>query len=57
MYCFVDNTGFLSEIQLVATSSIETPDPGFVTLYVNTDGNLYAKTSNGNQVKLNINNA
>jgi hypothetical protein len=48
---------FLSEIQLVATSSIETPDPGFVTLYVNTDGNLYAKTSNGNQVKLNINNA
>jgi hypothetical protein len=46
---------FLSEIQLVATGSIETPDPGFVTLYVNTDGNLYAKFSNGSETKLSIN--
>jgi hypothetical protein len=48
---------FLSEIQLVATGSMETPEPGFITLYVNTDGNIYAETSNGVQVKLNTNTA
>jgi hypothetical protein len=43
---------FLTEIQLVVTGSIETPESGFITLYVNTDGNLYAKTSDGVQIKL-----
>ena len=43
---------FLTEIQFAATGSIESPDPGFITLYVNTDGFLYAKLSNGTQVKL-----
>lgn len=46
---------FLTEIQFAATGSMESPDPGFITLYVNTDGNLYAETSNGNQVKLSVN--
>lgn len=46
---------FLTEIQFATTSSIETPEPGFIILYVNTDGNIYAKTSDNNQVKLNIN--
>ena len=46
---------FLTEIQFITTGSIETPENGFITLYVNTDGNLYAKTSDGNQVKLSIN--
>lgn len=46
---------FLSEIQFAATGSMESPDPGFITLYVNTDGNLYAKFSNGSQTKLSIN--
>ena len=48
---------FLTEIQLAATGSMESPDPGFITLYVNTDGNIYAETSNGIQVKLSINTA
>lgn len=43
---------FLTEIQFIATGSIETPELDFITLYMNTDGNLYAKTSNGNQIKL-----
>ena len=46
---------FLTEIQFATTSSIETPEPGFIILYVNTDGNLYAETSNGNQIKLSVN--
>jgi len=46
---------FLTEIQFAATGSIESPDPGFITLYVNTDGNLYAETSDGNQIQLSIN--
>jgi hypothetical protein len=48
---------FLTEIKLIATGSMDTPDPGFITLYVNTDGNLYAETSDSNQVKLSINTA
>ena len=46
---------FLSEIQFVTTGSMDTPGSGFITLYANTDGNLYAETSDGNQVKLSVN--
>ena len=46
---------FLTEIQLSATGSIETPDSGVITLYVNTDGNIYVKDSDGNQKKLSAN--
>ena len=46
---------FLSEIQFATTSSMESPPSGFITIYANTDGNLYAETSDGNQVKLSIN--
>ena len=45
---------FLSEIQFVTTGSIENPEPGFITIYANTDGFLYAKLPNGTQVKLSI---
>lgn len=45
---------FLTEIQFATTGSIETPEPGFVTIYANTDGNLYAKFSNGSQVRLSV---
>ena len=48
---------FLSEIQLAATGSMDSPSSDYITLYVNTDGNLYAKISNGTQVKLSINTA
>jgi hypothetical protein len=43
---------FLSEIQFATTSSMESPPSGFITIYANTDGNLYAETPNGNQIKL-----
>jgi hypothetical protein len=43
---------FLSEIQFATTSSIESPPSGFITIYANTDGYLYAETPNGNQIKL-----
>jgi len=43
---------FLTEIQFVTTSSMETPEPGFITIYANTDGFLYARLSNGTQVRL-----
>ncbi len=46
---------FLTEIQLVTSSSMESPPNGFITIYANTDGNLYAETSDGNQIKLSIN--
>ncbi len=46
---------FLSEIQFATTSSMESPPSGFITIYANTDGNLYAETSDGNQIKLSIN--
>lgn len=46
---------FLSEIQFATTGSIETPEPGFITIYANTDGFLYAKFSNGTQVRLSVN--
>jgi len=35
---------FLSEIQLVTSSSMESPPSGFITIYANTDGNLNAET-------------
>ena len=43
---------FLTEIQFATTGSIETPDPGFITLYANTDGYLYVKFSNGSEARL-----
>ena len=43
---------FLTEIQFATTGSIETPDPGFITLYAKTDGNIYVKFSNGTEKKL-----
>jgi hypothetical protein len=43
---------FLTEIQFATTSSMENPEPGFITIYANIDGFLYAKLSNGTQVKL-----
>ena len=46
---------FLSEIQFATSSSMESPPNGFITIYANTDGNLYAETSDGNQIKLSIN--
>ena len=46
---------FLTEIQFATSGSMEAPPSGFVTIYANTDGNLYAETSDGNQVKLSIN--
>jgi len=46
---------FLTEIQFAVTGSIETPESGFITIYAKTDGNLYAKTSNGIEFKLSAN--
>lgn len=43
---------FLTDIQFVATSSIETPESGFVTLYLQTDGYMYVKLSNGTEYRL-----
>lgn len=44
---------FLTEIQFVSTGSIETPEEaGFITLYMNTDGYLYVKFSNGTEARL-----
>jgi hypothetical protein len=43
---------FLTEIQFAITGSIETPPVGFITLYAKTDGNIYAKLSNGTEKKL-----
>lgn len=43
---------FLTEIQFAVTGSIETPEVGFITIYADTDGFLYAKLSNGTQTKL-----
>jgi hypothetical protein len=43
---------FLTDIQFIATSSIETPATGFATMYMNTDGYLYIKLPNGEQVRL-----
>jgi hypothetical protein len=43
---------FLTEIQFVSTSSIETPESGFVTLYMKTDGFLYVKFSDGSEARL-----
>jgi hypothetical protein len=45
---------FLTEIQLVATTTVDTPQSGFITLYANTDGYLYAILSNGTQVRLSL---
>jgi hypothetical protein len=46
---------FLTEIQFIATGSMENPEPGFITIYAKTDGNLYAKISNGIEFKLSAN--
>lgn len=43
---------FLTEIQFAATSSIETPSTGLVTLYMNTDGYIYVKFPDGSQTRL-----
>jgi hypothetical protein len=43
---------FLTEVQFVATSSMDTPEAGFIALYVNTDGYLYIKFSNGSEARL-----
>jgi hypothetical protein len=43
---------FLTDIQFIATSSIETPESGFVTLYLQTDGYMYVKLSNGTEYRL-----
>ena len=43
---------FLTEIQFVATSSMDTPGAGFITLYMNTDGFLYVKFPNGSEARL-----
>jgi hypothetical protein len=43
---------FLTEIQFVTTSSMDTPESGFVTLYMNIDGYLYVKFANGSEAKL-----
>jgi hypothetical protein len=37
------------DIQLVATGSINSPNPGFITMYMNTDGKLYLKRPDGSQ--------
>jgi len=44
---------FLTDVQLVTSGSVATPPVGFVTLYANTDGNLYIKNSNGTQTQIN----
>ena len=46
---------FLTEIQFATTGSMDTPDANFITLYANTDGYLYAKLSNGTQIRLSYN--
>jgi hypothetical protein len=43
---------FLTEIQFVTTSSMDTPEPGFVVLYMNIDGYLYVKFPNGSEARL-----
>jgi len=43
---------FLTDIQFISTSSIDTPESGFVTVYMNTDGYLYAKFPDGQQARL-----
>lgn len=43
---------FLTEIQFVATSSMDAPPIGLVTLYMQTDGYLYIKFSDGSETRL-----
>lgn len=43
---------FLTEIQFVATSSMDTPGAGFIALYMNTDGFLYVKFPDGSEARL-----
>ena len=43
---------FLTNLQFISTSSMDTPEPGFVTIYMKTDGYLYAKFSNGTEARL-----
>lgn len=43
---------FLTEIQFVATSSMDTPPFGFIALYMQTDGYLYVKFPDGSEARL-----
>ena len=43
---------FLTEIQFAATGSMDTPEAGFIVLYMNTDGYLYVKFPNGSEARL-----
>lgn len=43
---------FLTDIQFTATGSMDTPEPGFVTIYMNDNGYLYAKFPNGLEARL-----
>jgi hypothetical protein len=43
---------FLTEIQFVTTGSMETPESGFVTVYMRTNGYLYAKFPDGTEARL-----
>ena len=43
---------FLTQLQFVATSSMDTPEAGFIALYMNTDGYLYIKFPNGSEARL-----
>jgi hypothetical protein len=43
---------YLNTIQFATSGSMDTPEPGFITLYANTDGFLYAVLPNGTQIKL-----
>ena len=43
---------FLTEIQFVATSSMDTPPAEFIALYMQTDGYLYVKFPDGSEARL-----
>lgn len=43
---------FLTEIQFGNTGSMDTPDPNSITIYLNTDGHLYAKFTDRSQFRL-----
>jgi hypothetical protein len=43
---------FLTEIQFISTSSMDTPESGLIALYMNTDGFLYIKFPNGSEARL-----
>jgi hypothetical protein len=43
---------FLTEIQFGSTGSMDTPDANSITIYLNTNGHLYAKFTDGSQFRL-----